>query len=95
MEAWMAFVSVMAIAAIVVVGGGLVAFVAHMVLGVFDHRTPTVKQEVKDGMDYSQYKQLETEKVKTVEKDYDFEAINRVKAQKEREMLESEKANIL
>ena len=36
MEAWMAFVSIMAIVAIVVVAGGLIAFIGHMILGAFE-----------------------------------------------------------
>ena len=45
MEAWMAFISIMAIVAIVVVAGGLIAFIAHMILGVFDNGKQTVRKE--------------------------------------------------
>ena len=92
MEAWMAFVSIIAIVAIILVAGGLVAFIGHMIIGVFDNdkRQTTTKQEV---VDY-EIKQLESpkmEKVEEIEKDsdYDFEAINEAKAEEERKILEA------
>ena len=48
MEAWMAFVSIMAIVAIVVVAGGLIAFIAHMIIGVFDNNNQGLKKTNKD-----------------------------------------------
>ena len=94
MEAWSAFVSIMAIVAIVVVAGGLIAFIGHMILGALDNGKPAVKKENKEVIDYAQYKQLENGKAFTQEKEYDFEAINESKAQKEKAMLEKEKETI-
>ena len=89
MEAWMAFVSIMAIVAIVVVAGGLIAFIGHMIIGAFDGNKKEVK-ESKDVIDYAQYKQLTDGNQRTENKEYNFEAINESKAQKEKEMLENE-----
>ena len=44
MEAWMAFVSIMAIVAIVVVAGGLIAFIGHMIIGAFDNNKQVSKK---------------------------------------------------
>ena len=94
MEAWMAFVSIMAIVAIVVVAGGLIAFIGHMIIGAFDNNKQGTKQENKDVIDYAQYKQLTDGNQVTENKEYDFEAINESKAQKEKEMLENEADSI-
>ena len=94
MEAWMAFVSIMAIVAIVVVAGGLIAFIGHMILGAFDNGKQGIKKESKDVIDYAQYKQLTGGNQLTQNKEYDFQAINESKAQKEKEMLENEKDTI-
>ncbi len=88
MEAWSAFVSIMSIVAIVVVAGGLIAFIGHMVIGVFDGK-PSSKNRDKEVIDYSEYKQLE--KGYSPQKEYNFEAINQSKAQREKEMLRNEK----
>lgn len=90
MEAWMAFVSIMAIVAIVVVAGGLIAFIGHMILSAFDNGKQGAKQENKDVIDYAQYKQLTSGNEKIENKEYDFEAINESKAKKEKELLEKE-----
>ena len=84
MEAWSAFVSIMAIVAIVVVAGGLIAFIGHMIIGVFDSKPSKVKEN-KDVIDYAQYKQLTSGNQFSHNKEYDFEAINESKAQKEKE----------
>lgn len=92
MEAWMAFISIMAIVAIVVVAGGLIAFIAHMIIGAFDNKQTT--KENKDVIDYAQYKQLASGNQETGNKEYDFEAINESKALKEKELVEAEKESI-
>ncbi len=94
MEAWMAFVSIMAIVAIVVVAGGLIAFIGHMIIGAFDNNKQGTAQESKDVIDYAQYKQLTDGKQVTENKEYDFEAINESKAQQEKDMLENEAETI-
>lgn len=91
MEAWMAFVSIMAIVAIVVVAGGLIAFIGHMIIGAFDSNKQATKTNVKEVIDYAQYKQLENGAEKVETKEYDFEAINEAKAQEEKSLLEEEK----
>ena len=94
MEAGMAFISIIAIIAIVLVAGGLIAFIGHMIIGAFDGNKQSTKSEQKGVIDYTQYKQLEDSKQNTFNADYNFEAINESKAQKEKAMLESEKENI-
>ncbi len=93
MEAWSAFVSIMAIVAIVVVAGGLIAFIGHMVIGAFDNGKQSVKKQNKDVIDYSQYKQLENS-MSVSQDEYNFEAINESKARKEQEMLKNAKETI-
>lgn len=90
--AWMAFVSVLAILGIVLIGGGLVAFLVHMIVGAFDsgknvdEPTTTTTKEV---IDYKDYKQLENAKTAQAEKDYDFEAIDEAKAEAEKDLAET------
>ena len=62
MEAGMAFISIIAIIAIVLVAGGLIAFIGHMIIGAFDSGKPSTKTEEKGVIDYAQYKQLENSK---------------------------------
>lgn len=80
MDAWMAFVSIIAIVAIVVIAGGIIAFIGHMIIGVFDKDRQATNTKT-EALDYSQYKQLEN----TGTNEYDFSAINIAKAQKEKE----------
>ena len=94
MEAWMAFVSIIAIVAIVVVAGGIIAFIAHVIIGAFDKDNIELQNKKNEVLDYSQYKQLQD--VKTVEvqesKEYDFDAINKAKVEQERKLAEQEAA---
>lgn len=96
MEAWMAFISIMAIVAIVLVAGGLIAFIGHMILGVFDNRPSTSKQNTKEVIDYAQYKQLESgvSNTKEEEKEYNFDAIYQSKAEKEKSLVEENKEDV-
>ena len=89
MEAWMAFGSIVAIVAIVLIAGGLIAVIGHMVIGSFD--TDKKPKQVKDS-EYTQVKQIENAKENNVvvENDYDFEKLDESKAQLEKEKLESE-----
>ena len=95
MEAWMAFVSIIAIVAIVVVAGGLIAFIGHIIIGAFDKDNVELKNS-KEVLNYAQYKQLQDVKteVKTNEvtesKEYDFEAINKAKVEEERKLAEKD-----
>ncbi len=89
MNAWMAFVSILAIVAIVVVVGGIIAFLGHMIIGVFDNdRKNENTQPQGQVLDYTQYKQLNNET--TANKEYDFEAINQAKAEEEAKLAKSE-----
>lgn len=91
MEAWMAFVSIIAIVAIVLVSGGLIAFICHMIIGAFDKdRKVETKKEVVDYVDYKQLEDAKTE-AKDDKNEYDFEAINEAKAEQEKEMLAQDK----
>ena len=87
MEALSAFISIISIIAIVLVVGGLIAFIGHMVIGAFDGNKQSTKTEQKGVIDYTQYKQLENSKQTVVNDEDNFEAINESKAQKEKEML--------
>lgn len=86
MDAWMAFVSIIAIVAIVVIDGGIIAFLGHMIIGVFDKDRQATNTKT-EALDYSQYKQLENSDSRTNE--YDFSTINMAKAQKEKEELQN------
>ena len=90
MDAWMAFVSIMAIVAIVVVAGGIIAFIGHVIIGAFDNKK--VVNNTKELLDYSQYKQLEDTRVKdaVVTAEYNFEEINKAKAKKEQELAKND-----
>lgn len=84
MGAWMALVTILGIVAIVGVMGGLVAFVGHMVIGVFD-RDRVGKKSKDDIMEYTEYKQANTKKDFYTDSEYDFDVINQAKAQREME----------
>lgn len=86
---WQAFVGVIAIIGIVIVVGGLIAFLGHVIIGAFDNEDRSTKQPKQEVMDYTQYKQNLIENKAEAEKqqDYDFEAIDMAKAQKEQDML--------
>ena len=86
MDAWMAFVSIIAIVAIVVIAGGIIAFLGHMIIGVFDKDRQTTSTKTET-LDYSQYKQLDNANSKINE--YDFSTINLAKAQKEKEEVQT------
>ena len=91
MEAWMAFVSIMAIVAIVLVAGGLIAFIGHMIIGALDkdNKRVSVEPQKRELIDYSTYKQSEeAPKTKTLE-EYDFDAINEAKAESEKKEVEA------
>ncbi len=82
----MAFVSIIAIVAIVVIAGGIIAFIGHMIIGVFDKDRQATNTKT-EALDYSQYKQLEN----TGTNEYDFSAINIAKAQQEKEEIKKSK----
>ena len=94
MEAWMAFISIMAIVAIVVVGGGIIAFIGHMIIGAFDNNKQSRPTNSKDVIDYAQYKQLEDAKQVNVNNEYDFKAINQAKAKEEKSLLDAKEDEI-
>lgn len=88
---WQAFIGIIAIIGIVVVVGGLIAFLGHIIIGAFDNEDRVQKQPQQEVMDYSQYKQQTLINEQTKQQDYDFEAINMAKAEKERAMVEGNK----
>lgn len=91
MEAWMALFSIMAIVAVVLVAGGLIAFIVHLIVGALDRKDKPVEYETKNTelLDYSSYKA--NENLLTQQKDeYDFESINKAKAEEEKTKLEDE-----
>ena len=95
MDYLMAFVSIIAIIAIIIVGGGLIAFLCHMIVGVFDKdRTPNSNNN--DLLDYTQYKQLENpeEQPKNLTDEYNFEAINAAKAEEEQKLAGKEEEDV-
>lgn len=85
---WQAFVGIIAIIGIVIVVGGLIAFLGHIIIGAFDNEDRASKQPKQEVMDYTQYKQQNLIEDKSKGQDYDFEAINMAKAQKEQEMID-------
>ena len=87
MDTWMAFVSIIAMVAIVLVAGGLIALIGHMIIGAFDNDKKDSKHEA---LDYNQYKQLENAKVEEKAEEFDFEAINKAKVEKEQALIEKE-----
>lgn len=91
METWMALVSIMAIVAVVLVAGGIIAFIAHLIIGALDRKDKGVGYDVKNSelLDYTAYKQNEQKKVEE-SKDYDFEAINKAKVEEEKSLLDEE-----
>lgn len=94
MEALSAFISIVSIIAIVLVVGGLVAFIGHMIIGAFDGNKQAPKTENKEVLDYSQYKQLEDSKQAAYNAEYDFEAINESKAEKEKSLSDKDAKDI-
>ena len=88
----MAFASIIAIIAIVLVAGGIIAFLGHMIIGLFDSDRKINNTSKKEVLDYNQYKQLEDAKTVDSNKEYDFESINLAKAEKEKEMAEKDKS---
>ena len=79
----MAFVSIMAIVAIILVGGGIIAFIGHMVIGAFDNRKDIAPQR-KDVLDYADFKRLEQgrEEVAQDIKEFDFKEVLEAKNEK-------------
>lgn len=89
METWMAFVSIMAIVAVVLVAGGIIAFIAHLIIGALDRTDKSVKYETKNTelLDYAAYKQNQLNSTNKTN-EYDFEAINKAKVEEEKSTLE-------
>lgn len=88
--AWESFISVFSIVGIILIGGGIVGFIGYMIIGAFNPNKK-VKENKNfrntDVMDYEEYKKSNEP---AVSKDYDFEAINTAKAEKEKEMAAKE-----
>ena len=85
---WQALLGVIAIIGIVVVVGGLIAFLGHVIIGAFDNEDRTTKQPKQEVMDYTQYKQQQALAEQTKQADYNFEAIDEAKAEKEKSLVE-------
>lgn len=89
---WQAFVGILAIIGIVIVVGGLIAFLGHIVIGAFDNEERSTSQSNQPGvMDYTQYKQQQLLTENTKQEDYNFEQINSAKADKEKELAQDSK----
>ncbi len=91
METWMAFVSIMAIVAVVLLAGGIIAFIAHLIIGALDRTDKSIKYETRNTelLDYAAYKQSQENAAKQ-SNEYDFEAINKAKVEEEKSLLEEE-----
>ncbi|MCQ2564766.1 MAG: hypothetical protein MJ152_02780, partial [Clostridia bacterium] len=91
--AWEVFVSVLSIVGIILLGGALIGFIGCMILRAFDpnKKSREVRSERNaDVMNYSEYKKSN----EVASKEYDFEAINVAKAEKEKEMMAKEISNV-
>lgn len=95
METWMALVSIMAIVAVVLVAGGIIAFIAHLIIGALDRPDKSVKYEAKSPelLDYAAFKQNEQKQAKELN-EYNFEAINKAKVEEEKSLLEEESNDV-
>lgn len=84
----MALASIIAVAAIVLIAGGLIAFLGHMIIGAFDNDRSSKPAKENELLDYNQYKQLENADNGTngTRAEYDFEAINEAKAEEEQKL---------
>ena len=91
METWMALVSIMAIVAVVLVAGGIIAFIAHLIIGALDRTDKKVNYDTNrtELLDYAQYKQNQQNSGAQTN-EYDFEAINKAKVEEEKSKLEEE-----
>ncbi len=86
-SAWMAFVSIIAIIGIVVVGGGLIAFLGRMILGVFGSKMDTAsssKSNEATVVTYNQYNTKALENTKEKEDEYDFVDLEKAKAEQKK-----------
>lgn len=92
---WQAFLGIIAIIGIVIVVGGIIAFLGHVVIGAFDNEDRTTKQPKQEVMDYTQYKQQNLLEEQNKQQDYDFESINEAKAKKEQELVQDSKEDDL
>lgn len=92
---WQAFLGIIAIIGIVIVVGGIIAFLGHVVIGAFDNEDRATKQPKQEVMDYTQYKQQNLLAEQNKQQDYDFESINEAKAQKEQELVQDSKEDDL
>lgn len=92
---WQAFLGIIAIIGIVVVVGGIIAFLGHVVIGAFDNEDRSTKQPKQEVMDYTQYKQQNLLAEQNKQQDYDFESINEAKAKKEEELVQDNKEDDL
>ena len=92
---WQAFLGIIAIIGIVIVVGGIIAFLGHVVIGAFDNEDRATKQPKQEVMDYTQYKQQNLLAEQNKQQDYDFESINEAKAQKEQELVHDSKEDDL
>ena len=90
METWMALVSIMAIVAVVLVAGGIIAFIAHLIIGALDRTDKNVNYEGRtELLDYAAYKQSQANSGNQTN-EYDFDAINKAKVEEEKSLLEEE-----
>lgn len=99
MNAWMAFVSIISIVAIILVVGGIIAVIGHVIVGAFDNDNKKPKKTTDENLlNYQEYKQLnqvntaenKVEPDLTQDTDYNFEEINKAKAQEEKLQAEQQ-----
>ncbi len=84
--AWQAFVTIIAIAGIVLVASGIIAFIGHMVINVFDTEKRVDSKPTKEALDFTQYKQYQQEF--NAQKEFNYESINAAKAERAKAMAE-------
>lgn len=89
---WQALGTIIAIIGIVLVASGIIVFIGHMIIGVFDTNKKVRKQTSKEVLNYNQYQQLGNVS-NEVNKEIDFDAVAAIKEEKLKEEMEKDAEN--
>lgn len=89
---WQALGTIIAIIGIVLVASGIIVFIGHMIIGVFDTNKKVRKQASKEVLNYNQYQQIDNV-YNDVNKEIDFDAVAAIKEEKLKEEMEKNSEN--